>query len=314
MKAMIITQFGGPEVFEQREVPSPHPQAQQLLVKVHATAVNPIDLTIRQGKAPWTGVRPPAILGYDVSGVVEAVGEEVHDFQLGDEVYYTPEPFSQGSNAEYHVVNEAIVAHKPSALSHLEAASIPLVGSTAWEALITRAQLQPGETVLIHGGAGGVGSLALQIAKARGATVLTTCRGSNRAFARSLGADYAIDYREEDVTAVVNQQTQGAGVDVVFDAVGSETLAQSIVVMKPFGRLVSIVGPTGDVNGGYSKQVTIHFSSCQRARSKLEELRSLVEQGRLKPVIDSVMSLAEVAEAHKKLEEGGLRGKIVLSV
>jgi NADPH:quinone reductase-like Zn-dependent oxidoreductase len=115
---VVITQFGGPEVCEQREVPSPHPQAHQLLVKVHATSINPTDLTIRRGKAPWTGVTSPAILGYDVSGVVAAVGAEVHDFQVGDEVYYTPEPFSQGSDAEYQVVNEAIVARKPSTLPH----------------------------------------------------------------------------------------------------------------------------------------------------------------------------------------------------
>jgi NADPH2:quinone reductase len=156
MKAMLITGFGGPEVFELREMPKPEPGPCQILVKVHATSVNPVDYKIRQAGA-WAGIKPPAIIGYDVSGVVEDLGDGVEDFQVGDEVYYTPEIFEgQGGYAEYHVAHQAIVARKPSNLSHVEAASIPLAGGTAWDALITRANLHVGETVLIHG-AGGVG-------------------------------------------------------------------------------------------------------------------------------------------------------------
>jgi len=311
MKAMVMTQFGGPEVFEAREIPLPQPQAQELLVKVYATSVNPMDCRIRQG--PWPGLTPPAILGYDVSGEAVAVGEGVNDFQVGDEVYYTPPPFTQGSDAEYHVVNEAIVARKPSTLSHLEAASIPLVGNMAWDAL-ARAQLQAGETILIHGGAGGVGSLAIQLAKAREATVLTTCRSPHREFVKSLGADEVIDYTQEDTFAVVNQRTQGAGVDVVLDTVGKEILSKSIAVTKPFGRLVTMVGQTGDMTRGVYKNLTIHLVMIQRARSTLDALRSLIEQGRIKPVVDTVLPLYEVAQAHRRLEEGGVRGKIMLQV
>jgi NADPH:quinone reductase-like Zn-dependent oxidoreductase len=314
MKAMMMTQFGGPDVFEEREVPIPQPQAQELLVKVYATSVNPMDCQIRQGMAPWTGIQPPAILGYDVSGEVVAVGEGVHDFQVGDQVYYTPSPFSQGSNTEYHAVQEVIVARKPSNLSHLEAAGLPLVGITAWEALVNRAQLKAGETILIHGGAGGVGSLAIQIARAVGATVFTTCSGRNREFVQLLGAEEVIDYTQEDASGVVNQLTQNAGVDVVFDAVGRETLSRSIAATKRFGRLVSIVGPAGDLNASYYKNVAIHFASCQRVRPTLDALRGLIEQGRVKPVVDIVLPLHEVAQAHQRLEQGGVRGKIVLQV
>jgi NADPH:quinone reductase len=199
-------------------------------------------------------------------------------------------------------------------LSHLEAAGLPLVGTTAWEALINRARLKAGDTILIHGGAGGVGSLAIQIARAVGATVFTTCRGRNREFAQSLGADEVIDYTQEDVSAAVNRLTQNAGVDVVFDAVGRETLSRSIAATKWFGRLVSIVGPAGDLNAGYYKNVTLHFASCQRARSTLDALRGLIEQGQLKPIIDIVLPLRSLAQVHRRLEEGGVRGKIVLQV
>lgn len=314
MKAMVITQFGGPEVFAERELAQPQPQAHELLVKVYATSVNPMDVQFRQGWGQWAGITPPAVLGYDVSGEVVAVGEGVQDFQVGDEVFYTPSPFSQGSNAEYHVVQEAIVARKPSHLSHLEAASLPLVGTTAWEALINRAQLKTGETVLIHGGAGGVSSLAVQIARAKGATVFATCHGRSREFVQSLGAEEVIDTTQEDVVEVINRLTQKAGVDVVFDTVGKELLSSSLAATKWFGRLVSIIGPTGDLNAGYYKNVTIHFANCQRARSTLEALSALVEQDRLKPLIDTVLPLQEVAQAHRRLEQGGVRGKIVLQV
>ncbi len=314
MKAMMMTQFGGPEVFEEREIPIREPQAQKVLVKVYATSVNVMDGQIRQGLAPWFGIQPPAILSYDVSGEVVAVGKGVDNFQVGDEVYYSPTPYMPGSNAEYHVVQEAIVARKPSNLSHLEAASLPLVGTTAWEALVNRAQLKAGETILIHGGTGGVGSLAIQLARAVGAIVFTTCRGRNREFVQALGAEEAIDYTQEDASAAVNRLTQKAGVDVVFDAVGHETLSRSIAATKWSGRLVSIVGPAGDLNAGYYKNVTIHFANCQRARSTLDALRDLIEQGQIKPIIEMVLSLRSLAQAHRRLEEGGVRGKIVLQV
>jgi NADPH:quinone reductase-like Zn-dependent oxidoreductase len=314
MKAMIIKAFGGSEVFESQEMPKPQPGASEVLVKVHATSINPVDYKIRQAGS-WAGVKPPAIIGYDVSGVIETVGEEVTDFQIGDEVFYTPQIFggSAGSYAEYHVAKEAIVARKPANLSHIEAASIPLAGGTAWDALITRANLQVGESVLIHG-SGGVGSLAVQIAKAAGARVFVTCSSRMVDLVKELGADYAINYKSQDFVEVVQHETGGMGVDVVFDTVGGEALATSISVTKAHGRMVSIVNTTGDLFTAHPKNITLHFLFLERARYKLDSLRVLIEHGQLKPVIDSVMPLSEVAKAHDRIEQGGLQGKIVLEV
>ncbi len=315
MKAMVITGFGGPEVFEEREVPRPDPGPGEVLVKVHATSVNPIDGKVRRG-GPWgVGVHPPAIIGYDVAGVVEASGPGVWDFKPGDEVYYTPESWTlPGSFAEYHVAREAVVARKPANLTFLEAASLPLAGVTALEALIGRARLQVGETVLIHAGAGGVGSLAIQIAKAAGARVFTTCRGDNLDLVRRLGADRAIDYTAEDFVAAIQRETGKARVDVVLDPVGGDATARSTEVMKPFGRMVCIVKSTADLGQAFSRNLTIYYQTMQRSRARLDHLRTLVEGGQVKPVIDSVLPLAGVAAAHERLERGGVRGKIVLEV
>lgn len=314
MKAMILTGFGGPEVFRQEEVPRPEPRAHEVLVKVHATSVNPVDYKIRRAGS-WAGVKPPAVIGYDVSGVVEAVGQAVRDFRVGDEVYYTPEIFSgQGSYAEYQAAHEAIVARKPAGLSHLEAAGVPLAGGTAWDALVERAQLRVGETVLVHAAAGGVGSLAIQIAKAAGAFVFATCGGYNLDLVRGLGADRVIDYRSEDFVEVIRGETGSRGVDAVFDTVGGETLSRSVEATRPRGRVVSIVSPPGDLSAAYRKNLTVHFEFLLRARDKLDALRALIERGRLRPVVDSVVPLSEVARAHEKLEKGGVRGKIVLRV
>ncbi|MBR8657564.1 alcohol dehydrogenase catalytic domain-containing protein, partial [Achromobacter sp. Marseille-Q0513] len=194
MKAIVLKSFGGPESFELCDVPKPVPQAGQVLVRVHATSINPLDYQVRRGDYPDL-VPLPAITGHDVSGVVEAVGPGVTAYTPGDEVWYTPQIFEgQGSYAEYHVAAEGIVGRKPAALSHLEAASLSLVGGTAWEALVARAGLRVGENILIHGGAGGVGHVAIQLAKAIGARVLTTVREANFAFAREMGADVLIDY------------------------------------------------------------------------------------------------------------------------
>lgn len=187
MKAMVIKSFGGPEVFEQREVPKPIPELKQVLVKVLATSVNPIDYQTRRGDYK-AFVQLPAIIGSDVSGVVEAIGEAVTDFEVGDEVYYTPQTFSgDGSYAEYHVADESIVARKPSNISHLEAASLSVTGGTSWESLFVRGKLGVGESILIHAGAGGVGSIAIQLAKAVGAYVLYHLQQAERGFRQELG-------------------------------------------------------------------------------------------------------------------------------
>lgn len=196
MKALVLTAFGGPESFELRDVPKPVPQPGQVLVRVHATSINPLDYQVRRGDYPDL-VPLPAITGHDVSGVVEAVGPSVTAFAPGDEVWYTPQIFDgPGSYAEYHVAAESIVGKKPASLSHLEAASLTLVGGTAWEALVVRAGLRVGESILVHGGAGGVGHVAIQLAKAIGARVFTTVRDDNAEFVRGLGADVTIDYEK----------------------------------------------------------------------------------------------------------------------
>ncbi|MEJ2708021.1 MAG: zinc-dependent alcohol dehydrogenase family protein [Anaerolineales bacterium] len=314
MRAMVITSFGGPEVFEAREVPTPEPKPDEVRVKVHATSINPVDLKIRQA-GQWAGIEPPTVIGYDVSGVIDAVGEAVHDFTVGEQVYYTPLIFGQqGSYAEYHVANEAIVAAKPANLSHAEAASIPLAGGTAWDALITRGDLKVGETVLIHG-AGGVGSLAIQIAKAAGARVFVNCSDYMVGLAERLGAQRAISYKSEDFLEIIDSETGGAGVNLVFDTVGGDYLSKSIAVTAPFGRMVGIVSNSqGSMSAAFQKNITVHTMFLQRARYKLKALKQLIEREQLKPVIDSVLPLEQVAQAHQRLAAGGVKGKIVLEV
>lgn len=311
MKAMMLKEFGGPDVLEMQEMPKPEPGANEVLVKVKATSVNPVDTKIRQAGS-WA-VKPPTVIGYDVSGVVESVGEAVYDFVPGDEVYYTPEVGPGGSYAEYQLANDAIVARKPKNLTFQEAASIPLAGCTAWEALITRAWLRPAENVLIHG-AGGVGSLAVQIAKAAGAKVFAVCNDYMVEVLKKLGVDRPISYEDEDFQEVVDSETEGAGVDVVLDTVGGDTLTKSIPVTRPFGRMSSIVSNHADLSTAGQKNITAHFVFMQRDRFKLNELRKLIERLQLKPVIDDVLPLAKTPEAHKRLESGGVRGKLVLQV
>jgi NADPH:quinone reductase len=241
MKAMTLQSFGGPEAFALRDVPKPVPHAGQVLVRVHATSINPLDYQVRRGDYRDL-VQLPVITGHDVSGVVEAVGPGVTTFSPGDEVWYTPQIFDgPGSYAEYHVAAEGIIGKKPPSVSHLEAASLTLVGGTVWEALVVRAALRVGESILVHGGAGGVGHVAIQIAKAMGARVFTTVRETNFAFARSLGADVVIDYTNEDYVDAVMRETDGRGVDVVFDTIGGNTLSRSPDALAQLGRVVSIV-------------------------------------------------------------------------
>jgi NADPH2:quinone reductase len=312
MKAMVITGFGGPEVFVEREMPKPTPKFNELLVKVYATSINPVDFKIRQAGS-WV-VKPPCILGWDVSGVVEAIGEGARDFKVGDEVFYTPHLIgSPGTYAEYHVVPQDIVVRKPVGLSHVEAAAIPLAGCTAWDALMLRTKIQLGETVLIHG-AGGVGSFAIQIAKAAGARVLVTSGPAMVEECRTLGADLVINYKAEDYSKVLPKEIGGEGVDVVFDTVGGDTIAKSIPLVKRYGRMAGIAGLSGDLSGAQPKNLTIHMIMFDRSRSKMEALRTLVNRKQLRPVIDSVLPLEKVADAHRRLEAGGVKGKIVLQI
>ena len=318
MKALVLKQFGGPAAFALSDVPKPAPQAGQVLVRVEATSINPLDYQVRRGD--YADLVPlPAITGHDVSGVVEAVGPGVTAFIPGDEVWYTPQIFDgPGSYAEYHVASENIVGRKPASLSHVEAASLSLVGGTVWEALVGRAALRVGESILIHGGAGGVGHIAIQIAKAMGARVFTTVRDTNFGFARRLGADVVIDYRKEDYVEAVLRETGGQGVDVVLDTIGGNTLSRSPDVLTQLGRVVTIVDTAQPQNviQAWGKNASYHFVFTRQNRGKLDELGALVERGQLRPHVGAVYSLADVPLAHARLEspDNGLQGKIAIAV
>lgn len=318
MKAMTLKTFGGSEAFELRDVPKPVPGPGQVLVRVHATSINPLDYQVRRGDYQ-DYVPLPAITGHDVSGVVEEVGAGVRSFVPGDEVWYTPQIFDgPGSYAEYHVAAENIIGKKPASLSHLEAASLTLVGGTAWEALVGRAQLRVGESVLVHGGAGGVGHVAIQIAKAIGAKVFTTARAEQFDFVRSLGADVVIDFEKEDYVEVVMRETAGQGVNVVFDTIGGDTLARTPDALAQLGRLVSIVDIATPQNfiQAWGKNASYHFVFTRQNRGKLDELSALVERGQLRPHVGATYSLADIPLAHARLESrnNGLRGKVAIEV
>jgi len=318
MKAITLNKFGGPDAFELTEVPKPVPGAGEVLVRVHATSINPLDYQVRRGD--YVDYVPlPAITGHDVSGVIEEVGAGVTAFAPGDEVWYTPQIFDgPGSYAEYHVAAASIVGKKPASLSHLEAATLTLVGGTAWEALVGRAALRVGESILVHGGAGGVGHVAIQVAKAIGAKVFTTARAEQFEFVRSVGADVVIDFESEDYVEAIMRETDGRGVDVVFDTIGGDTLARTPDVLAQLGRLVSIVDIAKPQNliQAWGKNASYHFVFTRQNRGKLDELSTLVERGQLRPHVGAVYSLADIPAAHARLEtrNNGLLGKIAIAV
>lgn len=319
MKAIVLGKFGGVDAFEMRDVAVPVVGPRQVRVRVHATAINPLDYQIRRGDyADYVPL--PAIIGHDISGIVEETGAQVSEFTIGDEVYYTPKIFGgPGSYAEQHVADVDLVARKPHNVSHLEAASLTLVGGTVWEALVTRAQLAVHETVLIHGGAGGVGTIAIQLAKAMGARVVTTARRSNHDFVRSLGADEVIDHTSDDYVSAVAELTGGQGVNVVFDTIGGDTLTRSPLALADAGRVVSIVDTAQPQNviEAWGKNAAYHFVFTRQNRGKLDTLTSLIERRLIKPVIGAVLPLARVGEAHDVLEGGsarGLQGKVAIDV
>jgi NADPH2:quinone reductase len=319
MKAMVLGRFGGTDAFELRDVPISTVGPRQVRVRIHATAVNPLDYQIRRGD--YVDYVPlPAIIGHDISGVIEEIGSHVTEFGVGDEVYYTPRIFGgAGSYAEQHVADVELVGRKPENLSHLEAASLTLVGGTVWEAFVTRAQLAVCETILIHGGAGGVGTIAIQVAKAMGARVITTARAHDHAFVRSLGADEAIDFVSDDYVEAVATMTRGRGVNVVFDTIGGDTLTRSPLVLADAGRVVSLVDIAQPQNliEAWGRNASYHFVFTRQNRGKLDALTNLVERGLVKPVLGATLPMARVGEAHELLENGSvyaLRGKVAIDV
>ncbi len=313
MQAVVLTAFGGPERLEIREVERPTPGPGELLVRVMAIGTNPVDAKIR-ANGRWAGFQPPAIIGYDAAGVVEMVGEGVAEFHPGDEIFYTPEIFGnpRGTYAEYNVVAATIVARKPANLSFEEAAAIPLAAGTAWEAVVRRLQIRPGETLLIHGAAGGVGSFAVQFAKAAGARVVATASARNQQFLKELGADVAINYEKENVAEVTRRETSSAGVDAAFDIEGPDLVARSLPALRPFGRVACILPPQGNLSLLYTNNLTLYGVFLTRERKRLEEMRPLFERRQARPFIDRILPLEDVRKAHERLDTSHGRGKIVL--
>jgi NADPH:quinone reductase len=313
MKAMIVRKFGGPENFELADMPKPKPGFGQVLVKVHAASVNPVDFKLRQYN--WVGLPVPCILGYDASGVIEETGPGVSGLKSGDEVWYSAKIFGrQGTYAEYHVEDADIVLLKPKNLSFEEAASIPLAGCTAWDCVITHLGIKPGASILIHAGAGGVGSLAVQIARAAGAWVVATCKTENESMVRSLGAHEIIDYKAGKFEEQAARCNNGKLFDAVFDTVGGDTIARSIGITKNYGHLATCVSVEGKIDNLIMRNQTLHGEFMERSAVKLGSLANLVEQGLLKAVIDSVYPLDKVADAHRKIENGGMKGKLVIKI
>jgi NADPH2:quinone reductase len=315
MRAALLTHFGPPEVLEIAEIDPPRPEPGEVLVRVVAASVNPVDAKIRAAGS-WAGLQLPCVIGYDVSGVVEQLGPGVTDLAVGEEVFFTPEIFGNrwGAYAEYTVARSAIVARKPPELSHDLAAAIPLAGGTAYEAIVRRLRVLPGETVLIHGGAGGVGSFAVQIARAAGARVIATAGPENRDTLARLGVHVCVDYRSEDAIRAALRETGGAGVDAVFTTVGGDTVVQSLPALRPFGRIATILGFSGDLSPLYLRNQELHGVFLLRERARLEALGRLAARGQIVPLVDDVLPLERLPDAHHRMDSGHGRGKIVIRI
>jgi len=328
MRAQIIEAFGDPSVFRSADLPVPPIRPGHVLVRVQATSVNPADYKIRRA-GPLIAPELPAVLGMDVAGTVEAVGEGVTGFAPGDEIYGCAggvRGVPGGALAEYMLADARLIAAKPSALTMREAAALPLVTITAWEGL-NRAQVKPGDAVLIHGGAGGVGHVAVQIAKARGAKVFATVSSPTKAaLAEGLGADGTINYREEPVEAYVDRCTGGRGFDIVFDATGGSDLAKSFAAARLNGQVVTIVSQyEADLSPMHAKGLSLHVVFMlipmlhdvgrEEHGRILREAAALAETGRLKPHLDDRrFTLDQAGAAHAKLEAGHAIGKLVIDV
>lgn len=316
MKAIVIHQYGDRSVLSLEQIATPTPGDNELLIKVFACGVNPVDYKIRSGMIGLPRSFP-SILGYDVSGQVAEVGGGVKRFKAGDEVFFSGQITDNGGYAEYCVVDESIVSKKPQNISHPEAATIPLSGQTAWEALFERADAKNGESVLIHAGAGGVGSLAIQLAKWKGLTVFTTAsQPQHIEMATQFGADHVINYKEVNFVEIVQQETNGDGVDVVFDTVGGDVFNSNFEALKIKGSAVCIVEREEPypLLQAWLKNATIYTLFMERNRERLDQLAKLANEGILKPVVGMTLPLADAARAHEMVEGGHVGGKIVLTV
>jgi NADPH:quinone reductase-like Zn-dependent oxidoreductase len=332
MKAFILDRYGSNDGVRAGEMPDPELHDDDVLVQIHAASVNPVDLKIRDGKLKLIlPYRLPFVLGNDLAGVVVRVGSGVRRFKPGDEVYARPDGDRIGAFAEFISIKEDAVANKPRKLSMEEAASIPLVGLTAWQALIERANLQPEEKVFIPAGSGGVGTFAIQLAKHLGAFVATTTSTANLEWVKRLGADIVIDYKKDDFSNILHDY------DVVLDTLGGETLEKSVRVLKPGGKLISIAGPPDPVFAkeigatwivrlamrGLSHRirkeakrhhVSYSFLFMRPSGDQLREIGFLIDSGAIRPVVDRTFPFESTKEALAYVEKGRAKGKVVVTV
>lgn len=310
MRAIGQDTFGGPEVLKVVEVERPEPGPAEVLVRVHAAGVNPTD-SWHRATGGLAGDVTPIRLGWDVSGVVEAVGIGVTQFRPGDEVFGMPRhPLPAGTYAEYVTSPARHLARKPAALSHAEAAALPLAALTAWQALVDVADVREGQRVLVHAAAGGVGHLAVQIAKARGAYVIGTAREPKHGFLREIGVDEAVDYTRTDFAEAVRD------VDVVVDAIGGEYGPRSLRTLRPGGIVVSLASPAEARLAEEAEPLGLRavFMVVEADHAGMREIAALAESGRLRPRVDTVLPLDQAAKAHEVAESGRTTGKIVLGV
>ncbi|HTD04561.1 NADP-dependent oxidoreductase [Undibacterium sp.] len=332
MKAFIVDRYGKKESLRAGEVPEPELREDEVLVQVHASGVNLLDSKVRDGEfkliLPY---RAPFVLGHDVAGVVARVGPRVRQFKVGDEVYSRPDDFRIGTFAEFVAVKEGSLAIKPNNITMEEAASIPLVGLTVWQALVEKAKLQKGQKIFIQAGSGGVGTFAIQLAKHIGATVATTTSTGNVALVKGLGADVVIDYKKDDFEKILS------GYDVVLNSQDGKTLEKSLSVLKPGGKLISISGPPdpefaeeikapwfvkqvmrvlsfGIRRKAKRRNVGFSFLFMKASGSQLRQITPLIESGAIRPVVDKVFPFASTNDALAYIESGRAKGKVVIKV
>lgn len=306
MKAIVVRQYGGPEVLKYEDVPVPIPGEGDVLLKVEAAGVNPGEAKIRQGNfAEYHTL--PFILGYDLAGTVAGVRPGVTQFAVGDAVYTNPDSTRNGGYAEFTAVRASEIAPRPKSLDAVHAASVPLAGLTAWQALFKVGGLASGQTILIHGGAGAVGAFAVQFARNAGATVIATAGRAEREYVQELGAQTVVDYKTERF------EDAAKGVDVVLDTMGGEIQTRSLTVLRPGGVLVATPAPP-DQDAARAHGVIARMVGVTPNAAQLAEIAALIDAGRVKTRVGLVLPLSEARQAHERLERGGTHGKIVLTV
>ncbi|MEU4286795.1 NADP-dependent oxidoreductase [Kribbella sp. NPDC026596] len=332
MKAFIIDRYKSTDGLRAAEVPVPELRDNDVLVQIHAAGVNPIDGKIKDGEfkriLPY---RLPLILGNDLAGVVVRVGPQVHRFTPGDEVYARPDKDRIGTFAEFIAVSEDDLAAKPQSLTMEQAASLPMVALTAWQALVERANVRPGQKVLIHAGSGGVGTVAIQLAKHLGATVATTTSTANVELVKGLGADVVVDYKKEDFATILHDY------DVVLDPLGGETLEKSLRVLRPGGTVIGIAGPPDpdfaqEIGASWfvrlamtllsyrikkqarRRQVTYSFLFMKASGNELRKITTLVDAGTIRPVVDKVFPYESTKDALAYVQTGRTQGKVVVTM